>query len=181
MCQPRRIYPPPSSVQAHPDGFVISCQVSFLQLPAYISLTRHQDLSTNGTLLNGNRIRKTSVILMDGDTIEIPSSQSANFIHAHLARFDAVRRVPMRIFFQDRQGENAYIRTNASNRDSSKGIVFACIDEHPSNGGRRLSESIQSRRTALGVEALPQSILLWTGSVIARLLVRPSRQRRNVK
>ncbi|KAF9785698.1 kinase-like protein [Thelephora terrestris] len=47
------------AVQVHPGGFVISCQ----------------DLSTNGTLLNGHRIRKASVILVDGDTIEIPSSQ----------------------------------------------------------------------------------------------------------
>ena len=69
----------------------------------------HQDLSTNGTLLNGNRIRKTSVILMDGDTIEIPSSQSASFTHAHLTRSDAFCRVPMCIFLQDCQGKSAYV------------------------------------------------------------------------
>jgi hypothetical protein len=39
-------------------------------------LLKPQDLSTNGIILNGQKIRKTSVILMDGDTVEIPSSQS---------------------------------------------------------------------------------------------------------
>ncbi|KAH9944190.1 kinase-like protein [Epithele typhae] len=34
-----------------------------------------QDLSTNGIVLNGHRIRKASVILMDGDILQIPSSQ----------------------------------------------------------------------------------------------------------
>jgi meiosis-specific serine/threonine-protein kinase MEK1 len=33
-------------------------------------------MSTNGVILNGYKIRKASVILMDGDTIEIPASQS---------------------------------------------------------------------------------------------------------
>jgi hypothetical protein len=30
----------------------------------------------NGIILNGQKIRKASVILMDGDIIEIPASQS---------------------------------------------------------------------------------------------------------
>ncbi|KAI0734662.1 kinase-like protein [Fomitopsis betulina] len=41
------------------------------------------DLSTNGLLLNGLKIRKTSVLLMDGDTIQIPHSQSFECIHIH--------------------------------------------------------------------------------------------------
>ena len=35
-----------------------------------------QDFSTNGLLLNGHKVHKTSVLLMDGDTIQIPHSQS---------------------------------------------------------------------------------------------------------
>ena len=77
-----RIYSLFHSVQTHPDGFVISCQVSLYSSCFLVPLIHPQDLSTNGTLLNGNRIRKASVILMDGDAIEIPSSQSANFVRA---------------------------------------------------------------------------------------------------
>ncbi|OJT02724.1 Meiosis-specific serine/threonine-protein kinase mek1 [Trametes pubescens] len=33
------------------------------------------DQSTNGMLLNGHKFRKTSVLLMDGDLLELPSSQ----------------------------------------------------------------------------------------------------------
>ena len=32
-----------------------------------------QDMSSNGTSLNGNLVRKTSVLIMDGDYIEIAS------------------------------------------------------------------------------------------------------------
>ena len=32
-----------------------------------------QDVSSNGTSLNGSRIHKSSVLVMDGDTIEIAS------------------------------------------------------------------------------------------------------------
>ncbi|KAH7885956.1 kinase-like protein [Phlebopus sp. FC_14] len=34
-----------------------------------------QDLSTNGVIVNGHKIRKTSAIIMHGDTIRIPASQ----------------------------------------------------------------------------------------------------------
>jgi hypothetical protein len=37
-----------------------------------------QDLSMNGIVLNGHKIRKASVILMDGDIMEIPASQSTS-------------------------------------------------------------------------------------------------------
>ncbi|TFK56602.1 kinase-like protein [Heliocybe sulcata] len=39
------------------------------------------DLSTNGIVLNGQKVRKTSVILMDEDVLEIPSSQKFTCIH----------------------------------------------------------------------------------------------------
>ncbi|RPD57045.1 kinase-like protein [Lentinus tigrinus ALCF2SS1-6] len=47
------------AVRSSNGGVIISCH----------------DLSTNGLILNGHRIRKTSVLLMDGDLLEIPSSQ----------------------------------------------------------------------------------------------------------
>ncbi|KAN0100468.1 kinase-like protein [Tylopilus felleus] len=49
-----------SSVRSGVGGIIISCQ----------------DLSTNGILINGHKIRKTSSILMHGDTLKIPASQS---------------------------------------------------------------------------------------------------------
>ncbi|KAI0361379.1 kinase-like protein [Trametes cingulata] len=47
------------AVRSSNGGIIISCH----------------DLSTNGIILNGHKIRKTSVLLMDGDVIELPSSQ----------------------------------------------------------------------------------------------------------
>ena len=39
----------------------------------------------------------------------------------------------MRVFLQDTQGENAYIRTDTPGRDCSKGIAFEFIDKYPFN------------------------------------------------
>lgn len=36
-----------------------------------------QDVSSNGIYVNGNRIRKMSLLLMDGDTIQIASRSSS--------------------------------------------------------------------------------------------------------
>ncbi|KAH9857953.1 kinase-like protein [Lenzites betulinus] len=47
------------AVRSSNGGIIISCH----------------DSSTNGLLLNGHKIRKTSVLLMDGDLLELPSSQ----------------------------------------------------------------------------------------------------------
>ncbi|KIJ21928.1 hypothetical protein PAXINDRAFT_63847, partial [Paxillus involutus ATCC 200175] len=47
-------------VRSGAGGIIISCH----------------DLSTNGVIINGHKIRKTSAILMHGDTIKIPASQS---------------------------------------------------------------------------------------------------------
>ncbi|KAG2755475.1 kinase-like protein [Suillus brevipes Sb2] len=47
-------------VQSSTGGIIVSCQ----------------DLSTNGLILNGHKIRKTSVIIMNGDTFRIPASQT---------------------------------------------------------------------------------------------------------
>ncbi|KAJ8594811.1 kinase-like protein [Rhizopogon salebrosus TDB-379] len=47
-------------VQSSTGGIIVSCQ----------------DLSTNGLILNGRKIRKTSAIVMHGDTFKIPASQS---------------------------------------------------------------------------------------------------------
>ncbi|KIJ65004.1 hypothetical protein HYDPIDRAFT_89141, partial [Hydnomerulius pinastri MD-312] len=47
-------------VRSGTGGIIISCQ----------------DLSTNGVIVNGHKIRKTSAIIMHGDTIKIPASQT---------------------------------------------------------------------------------------------------------
>ncbi|GBE77811.1 Meiosis-specific serine/threonine-protein kinase mek1 [Sparassis crispa] len=47
------------AVKSSDGGIILSCQ----------------DFSTNGLILNSHKIRKTSVILMDGDVVEIPHSQ----------------------------------------------------------------------------------------------------------
>ncbi|KAG2154650.1 kinase-like protein [Suillus clintonianus] len=48
------------AVQSSTGGIIVSCQ----------------DLSTNGLILNGHKIRKASVIVMNGDTFRIPASQT---------------------------------------------------------------------------------------------------------
>ncbi|PIL31727.1 transporter [Ganoderma sinense ZZ0214-1] len=55
------------AIRSSNGGVIISCH----------------DHSTNGLVLNGHRIRKTSVLLMDGDILEIPSSQKfeCNVLH----------------------------------------------------------------------------------------------------
>ncbi|KAH0838163.1 kinase-like protein [Lanmaoa asiatica] len=50
---------PKLCVRSGAGGIIISCQ----------------DLSTNGVVVNGHKIRKTSSILMHGDTLKIPASQ----------------------------------------------------------------------------------------------------------
>ncbi|KAI0673365.1 kinase-like protein [Trametes maxima] len=47
------------AVRSSNGGIIISCH----------------DTSTNGLILNGHKIRKASVLLMDGDLLELPSSQ----------------------------------------------------------------------------------------------------------
>ncbi|OCH94717.1 kinase-like protein [Obba rivulosa] len=55
------------AIRSSNGGIIVSCQ----------------DLSTNGVVLNGHKFRKTSVILMDGDILQIPSSQKFECIHMH--------------------------------------------------------------------------------------------------
>ncbi|EJF66900.1 kinase-like protein [Dichomitus squalens LYAD-421 SS1] len=55
------------AVRSSHGGIIISCQ----------------DHSTNGLILNGHRVRKTSILLMDGDLLEIPSSQKFECIVLH--------------------------------------------------------------------------------------------------
>ena len=42
----------------------------------------------NGIILNGHKIHKASVILMDGDVVEIPTSQSTFHLPLGRALFD---------------------------------------------------------------------------------------------
>ncbi|KAI0328178.1 kinase-like protein [Cubamyces sp. BRFM 1775] len=55
------------AVRSSNGGIIISCH----------------DHSTNGLILNGHKIRKTSVLLMDGDLLELPSSQKFECVVLH--------------------------------------------------------------------------------------------------
>ncbi|KAL1951464.1 hypothetical protein VTO73DRAFT_613 [Trametes versicolor] len=55
------------AVRSSNGGTIISCH----------------DHSTNGMLLNDHKIRKTSVLLMDGDVLELPSSQKFECVVLH--------------------------------------------------------------------------------------------------
>ena len=56
----------------------------------------------NGIILNGHKIRKASVILMDGDIIEIPSSQSTFLSHLGCPQYLILRynSVQMRSYLE---------------------------------------------------------------------------------
>jgi hypothetical protein len=55
---------------------MISCQVFFEHDLALISIADSlKDSSTNGFKLNGYEVRRSSALLMDGDILELPSSQ----------------------------------------------------------------------------------------------------------
>lgn len=50
-----------------------------------------QDLSSNGLLLNGIRIRKTCVLLRDGDTLQIGSRRKQDESRAYIILISACR------------------------------------------------------------------------------------------
>ncbi|KAG8219659.1 kinase-like protein [Butyriboletus roseoflavus] len=66
---------PKLCVRSGAGGIIISCQVIVAPVPSACSIHTLQDLSTNGVVINGHKIRKTSSILMHGDTLKIPASQ----------------------------------------------------------------------------------------------------------
>ncbi|EJD51786.1 kinase-like protein [Auricularia subglabra TFB-10046 SS5] len=64
------------AVRTYHGNAIISCQVGAVTIPRRIPDVLLEDFSTNGVVLNGVRIRKESLILMDGDELQIPRSQS---------------------------------------------------------------------------------------------------------
>ncbi|KAJ4485938.1 kinase-like protein [Lentinula aciculospora] len=74
---------PERSFYVIPDSSVsgLHCTISAVRSPSGGIIVSCQDSSKNGIILNGNRIKKTSVILMDGDSIRIPDSLTFTCIH----------------------------------------------------------------------------------------------------
>ncbi|KAF4573095.1 Meiosis-specific serine/threonine-protein kinase mek1 [Pleurotus pulmonarius] len=66
-----------------PDAFVsnLHCKLYAVRSGTGGIIVSCQDLSTNGLVLNGHMIRRTSVILMHGDVLEIPSSLTFKCLH----------------------------------------------------------------------------------------------------
>ncbi|KAK0245677.1 kinase-like protein [Armillaria nabsnona] len=59
----------------------VHCKLSAVRSPNGGVIVSCQDMSKNGIILNEHRIRKTAVILMDGDMIHIPDSLTFTCIH----------------------------------------------------------------------------------------------------
>lgn len=55
---------------------MVSCQVFLSGSPLFRCVNSQKDFSTNGFVLNGYNVRRSSVLLMDGDIMELPSSRS---------------------------------------------------------------------------------------------------------
>ncbi|KAI0307670.1 kinase-like domain-containing protein [Multifurca ochricompacta] len=60
------------------DGYISNVHC---KLYAYVREPVLLDLSTNGFILNGYEVRRSSVLLMDGDVIELPLSRKFKCIH----------------------------------------------------------------------------------------------------
>lgn len=57
-------------------GVLVSCQV--ISTAVRYNFCSHlplKDMSTNGVIINGHKLRKAAAIIMDGDEIEFPYSQ----------------------------------------------------------------------------------------------------------
>ncbi|KZS95789.1 kinase-like protein [Sistotremastrum niveocremeum HHB9708] len=65
-----------SYVIKDPTVSTIHCKIYAVPSSTGEMLISCQDVSTNGILLNGHKIRKSSVFLLEGDVFEIPASQS---------------------------------------------------------------------------------------------------------
>lgn len=70
------------AVRSPSGGAIVSCQVNLIvYIFPYTSARCFQDLSRNGIYINGQRIRKTNIILMDGDILELPNSLVFTCVH----------------------------------------------------------------------------------------------------
>ncbi len=63
-------------VHTSTGGVMISCQVFLSGSSLSLFVYSPKDFSTNGFTLNGYDVRRSSVLLMDGDIMELPSSRS---------------------------------------------------------------------------------------------------------
>ncbi|KAF9015558.1 kinase-like domain-containing protein, partial [Cyathus striatus] len=59
----------------------VHCKLYAVRSPSGSVIVSCQDLSRNGILWNGQRIRKVFIILMDGDTLQLPNSLTFTCIH----------------------------------------------------------------------------------------------------
>ncbi|KAF8913035.1 kinase-like domain-containing protein [Gymnopilus junonius] len=59
----------------------IHCKIYAVRSPSGGVIISCQDVSRNGITLNGQQIRKTAVIVMDGDVIQLPNSLSFTCFH----------------------------------------------------------------------------------------------------
>ncbi|KAG6817703.1 hypothetical protein H0H87_004494 [Tephrocybe sp. NHM501043] len=109
---------PSVCVRSPSGGIIVSCQ----------------DVSRNGLYLNGQHIRKTAIILMDGDLLRLPGSLgTGSFATVHLA-LDPVKR---------RQVACKSIRTKREHDVEqvmkelcTGGDLFTYITNHPSSKNR---------------------------------------------
>ncbi|KAJ3784590.1 kinase-like protein [Lentinula aff. detonsa] len=74
---------PERSFYVIPDSSVsgLHCTIFAVRSPSGGVIVSCQDSSKNGIILNGHRIKKASVILMDGDLLRIPDSLTFTCIH----------------------------------------------------------------------------------------------------
>lgn len=65
------------------DGYIsnIHCKLYAVHTSTGGVMISCQDFSTNGFTLNGYDVRRSSVLLMDGDIMELPSSRKFKCIH----------------------------------------------------------------------------------------------------
>lgn len=148
-------------------------------------MLKSQDLSTNGVILNGHKIRKTSVILMDGDTVEIPSSQSLSpylnkpclLTALYHEAFECIH-----IWKEPNEKSNIFDPTppqKPSIKVAEISTPSTWLKLNPTFAS--VLAIIWCRHTVLEVVALLPFILLWIPQRIGKLPARVSNPRRKVR
>ncbi|KAH7106735.1 kinase-like protein [Auriculariales sp. MPI-PUGE-AT-0066] len=118
------------------DYVVPDAVVSGVHFKIYAVYTHHgsvivscQDFSTNGVILNGIRVHKQSLILCDGDLLEIPKSQ---VFQCHILH--GARRPPKHDIFEATPSSNAHLEVRQYKISShalgsgSYGKVYLAMD-----------------------------------------------------
>ncbi|TRM65951.1 kinase-like domain-containing protein [Schizophyllum amplum] len=128
----------------------IHCKLYAVKAPTGGLLVSCQDLSRNGIMVNGDHFKRTSVILMDGDELSIPGSQTFKCLHVwkepheKTTLFDPTQPSQRDSNKVKLKTMNQYVVTSKSLGSGAFATVHLAID--PSNHRQVACKTICARR-----------------------------------